>query len=428
MRSSTVEFFFVASPKVLSGVCTFVLNLALLHYFAPAEYGIYALCTTLILLSDSILGSSLDLAVLRLAPLQHHQNEPLCLAIQKSGLLLKVALGSLFCLSIAVLAWSMGLLYQPAAARLLFATSAAIISLLLLRSAQVHPQVASRFFLYGFLEFMQLVVKFGGIGLLLAVGRVKPELVLMFFALGPLCGFGLWWALERCEFAKASRLTPQHAKDVWGYAGWFLMTFGLAAVVGRMDIFLLSRWSTLNEVGVFSAGQVIAWVPLLIGTYLSVVLTPRVMPMARDGRFYPFFRKFQSALLAACAVAYLLSLVAIPAIGPRLLPPAFMRSMPVISVLLPGALAGFATFPLALSFVMFVRPRFLFLMDCVTFPIVLLLFSYAIPRYGAVGAAYVTTAANVARAGIAQFMAWEWARKTNVNSSACLALEVGGSL
>jgi len=195
-------------------------------------------------------------------------------------------------------------------------------------------------------------------------------------------------------------------------------------LVSRLDIFLLSKWSTLSEVGIFSGGQVIAWVPVLIGTYLAVVLTPRIMPLAREGRFNAFYRKFQPPLLGACVLGYLLSLAAIPLIGPRLLPRSFMRSMPVISVLLPGALAGLATFPLTLSFVMFVRPKFLFFMDCISLPILMLLFFCVIPRYGAVGAAWVTSAANMIRAMVAQWMAWQWAQEIDITSSKRLPLEV----
>jgi O-antigen/teichoic acid export membrane protein len=276
------------------------------------------------------------------------------------------------------------------------------------------------------LDFLQLTVKFGGITALILAGRVTLQLVLFLFALGPLCGFILWSATAGREFAKASNEhLLQLAQKIWHYGRWFLVTFGLATLLSRLDIFLLSKWATLSEVGIFSAGQVIAWVPVLVGTYLAVVLTPRIMPLARDGRFNAFYRKFQPPLLGLCILAYLISLAAIPLIGPKLLPKSFMRSMPVISVLLPGALAGLATFPLTLSFVMFVRPKFLFFMDCFSFPILVLLFYFAIPRYGAVGAAWVTSTANLTRALVAQWMAWQWTREVDVTtSSKSLPLEV----
>jgi hypothetical protein len=74
--------------------------------------------------------------------------------------------------------------------------------------------------------------------------------------------------------------------------------------------------------------------------------------------------------------------------------------------------------------VMFVRPKFLFIMDCISFPILVLLYFYAISRYGAVGAAWVTSAANMTRALIAQSMAWQWAQEIDITSPERFALEV----
>ena len=425
LKKSTGEFLAIAAPKVMAGVSTFAINLALMRRFSVVQFGILMLCSTVILLSDTILGSSLDLAVLRLAPLEHGRDEPLCLAIQKTGIFLKAGVGLLYCLAIAVCAWSSGLLREAGASELLIATCVAVLTLLLLRSAQVHAQIARRFYLYGLLDSLQLIVEFGGISALILLGRANLPRVLFLFALGPLSGFALWRAIAGRElFSAFSGTYSDLAAKLWRYGRWFLLTFGLANLLSRLDIFLLSKWSTLNEVGIFSAGQFIAWVPVLVGTYLAVVLTPRIMPLTRDGRFNAFYRKFQPALLGLCLLGYLVSFVAIPLVGPRLLPRAFARSMPIISVLLPGALAGFATFPLTLSFIMFVRPKFFFFMDCVSFPLLVLAFYYMIPRYGALGAAWITSTANLTRAAVAQWMAWQWSSESEVLSPARLTLEV----
>jgi O-antigen/teichoic acid export membrane protein len=420
-----IEFLSVAAPKVVAGVCTFGLNLALMRHFGVAQFGIFALCSTVILLGDTILGSSLDLAVMRLAPLEHGRDEPLCLALQKAGLYLKIGLGLVYCLGITICAALAGLLREKDEKQVIFATCAAILALLLLHSAQAHAQVAHRFYLFGLIDFLQSTVEFGGIAVLILVGRVSLPLAISFLAVGPLCGFMAWRATAGREFAKALKGHQfELIARLWKHGRWFLITFGLATLLSRLDIFLLSKWSTLSEVGIFSAGQVIAWVPVLVGTYLAVILTPRIMPLARDGKFNAFYRKFQPALLGACVLGYLLSLFAIPLIGPMLLPSTFARSLPIISVLIPGAIAGLASFPLTLNFVMFVRPKFLFTMDCISFPIVVLLFFYAIPRYGAIGAAWVTSATNMARALIAQIMAWQWSQDTEITSPKRLSFEV----
>jgi hypothetical protein len=75
-------------------------------------------------------------------------------------------------------------------------------------------------------------------------------------------------------------------------------------------------------------------------------------------------------------------------------------------VLLPGALAALVSFPLTYTLLMFARPRFLFLMDACTAPILLIVYYWVVPAYGPVGAAFVTSASRVGKAGIAQAVAW----------------------
>jgi len=408
----TGEFLFVAFPKILGGLLTFALNLVLLRHFGPSEFGIYALCVALILLADAIVGSSMDMSVLRLAPLYRDTNYKLSLGIQRTALWLKLGLASFSSALLSLFAGPLSrmLFHQTGLQPLLYTTCGAVSALLLLRSAQVHPQVARRFFWFGLLEMLQVITKFGGIALLLLAGHVSAMNVLLFFVLGPLVSFIAWRATIGREFSRAVPFSRAITGEIWRYSRWFLLTFGLAAFISRLDLLLLARWHSLTEVGIFSAGQAIAWVPQLIGTYLAVLFTPRIMPLVGTGRFYDFFSKFQLTMLAVCLLIFVACLIAVPSLGHWLLPAKYGQSLRVILILLPGALSGLATFPVTIGFVMFIRPKFLFAMDCVSLPILLLLYHYAIGLYGATGAAFVTTAANLSRGTIAQIMAWKWAR------------------
>ena len=413
IRKSSGQFLLIALPKILGGVLTFALNLVLLRHFGPSEFGIYALCVAIILLADSIIGTSLDMSVLRLAPLYRQGQYATSLSIQRTGLWIKVILGLAACALVALFAGPLSriLFHRAGLQPLLYLACAAISALLLLRSAQVHSQVCHRFAIYGALELMQLITKFGGIAALLLFGHVTVLNVLLFFIFGPLAGFAVWRASFGREFSRAAPFKRAMASEIWRYSRWFLLTFGLAALISRLDLFLLARWSSLAEVGIFSAGQLISWIPQLIGTYLAVLVTPRIMPLVKSGEFYSFFKSLQSKLLAGCALLYAVSLIAVPPLCRLLLPAKYSQSLPVILVLLPGAFAGLASFPLTIGFVMFIKPRFLFVMDCISLPVLLLLYRYAIAQHGAVGAAWVTTAANLSRAAIAQILAWKWARE-----------------
>jgi len=136
------------------------------------------------------------------------------------------------------------------------------------------------------------------------------------------------------------------------------------------------------------------------------VFGPRVMPYLQEGRFSQFFRRFQGGIIVTSLTAYVGAVAGRGAITHWLLPSSFSQSSSVAVALLPGALAGLTTFPLTITLLMFVRPRFLFAMDCIGLPIVVALYWLVIPRYGALGTAWVTSLFNIARASVAQVAAW----------------------
>lgn len=284
--------------------------------------------------------------------------------------------------------------------------------LLMLRSALVHLQVESKFALYGGLDLLHNVLKFGGIALLLWSAQVSPGAVLALFVFAPVSVCLLSLATVDRDMLRCVPSPPRVLRELLDVVKWSLLTFSFGAAISRLDIFLLSMRSTMAEVGLFSGGQVFAIIPEFLGTYLGVVLHPRIMPYCHSGQFFAFFRRFQLASLACCGLLYLLAVLSAETIAPYVLPTAFAPSAKLFLILLPGALAGLVTFPLTIAFLMFVRPKFLFTMDCLAAPVIIGLYLYAIQHHGALGAAWVTSASRCLRAAVAQVVAWRWARRT----------------
>ena len=238
--------------------------------------------------------------------------------------------------------------------------------------------------------------------------------MLVCFAVAPLVITLLWVTLWGKDIFRSTgfRFRAAPLAELFDCVKWFLITFSLSAVISRMDLLLVSRWSGLKEAGYYAAGQSFAIIPQLIGLYLSVVLGPTIMPRIKDGTFYRMFRSTQLGIFALAAAIYAGFLLFWGPISTLVLPARYLHSSAVIKALIPGALAGMATFPLTLSFVMFTRPRFLFLMDCVALPFLVALYWYSIHYFGATGAAWVTSIAALVRAAVSQSMAWRWARET----------------
>lgn len=428
---------FVSSPKIMAGVGTLGLNLLLMRYFSPSQFGVYSLCVATILLSDAILGSAFDFGVVRLASLAHSGNGR-SLAVQRAALSIKL-LSALLIAAVLVTAanpLSQAMFHGTGQGRLLYLTAATVVALLLFRSAQVQMQVAGRFRMYASFDLLHLVLKFGGVSVLIVAGWVTVRRTLLVFVLAPALTFVCWCG--RAGRPLLRHLVPERAvaAELIGFVRWFLLTFSLANLLVRIDVFLLTRWATLDQVGIYAGGQLIAMIPQLLGTYLAVVLSPKIMPYWEAGNFGEFFRRYHLFALGVCGALYLGARFGLQTFAPILLPPSFLRSEQVILILLPGAIAGFLIFPVTIPFLMFLKPAFLFAMDAAALPFLLLAYRLAIASRGIAGAAWITSSYGCVKAVVALSVAWRWssAHRTSIRAKlgdgVLPAVEVfeGGSL
>ena len=140
-----------------------------------------------------------------------------------------------------------------------------------------------------------------------------------------------------------------------------------------------------------------------------MVFSAKIAPASASGQFPALLRKVQTACWSA-AVLLWGGAFALVQIGTPWVPAAYADSTTIMLVLLPGTLAAMCAFPVAIPYVMFVRPRFIFLLDLVTLPIVLLAYYLAIREAGAVGAAWVTGLTRFIKLSAIQYVAWKWAR------------------
>lgn len=407
MKAGLTDFFWVAGPKILAGGLQFGLTVVLLHHFDPVNFGVISVCLSGVLLSDSIIGGATDSGVLRLAPLSNASAPIRSLEIQQAGLLLKLLLVAIILLPALFLAAPISsLLFQsPHDASYLRISAAALVAMLVLRSVQMHYQVNRRFFSYGISDLASSTLKFGGIGLVLLLVHPSPGLVLLVYAIAPLTVAALILAsdgraLVRTPFSRSA------LRELGTHVKWFLTVSATGTLIGRMDILLLSFLGGVGNAGIYSAAQVVALVPQLIGSYIAVVFSPRIMPMWENGTLRKRYREFQIATSACAICVYLIALMAIPALSGALFPQAFQRSGPAILALLPAGLCALVNFPLTILLLLFQKPRFLVAMDCVSLPVLLIAYYFAIRAYGVIGAAVVTTTAALVRTAIMQVTAW----------------------
>lgn len=415
MKKGLLEFICVACPKVLHGALTLGFNLLLLRYMDPAEYGIYSVCIAGILLVDAIIGGAMDLGVLRMVSSCLEVDPRRARAVERAGLFLKLGLGLSASLVIVLFATPMsrGLFHREGTSHFLYLTCWAGTAMLILRSTQLHFQIRRRFAFYGVVDVAHLILKFGGIALLLVYSRVSPVAALSIFAFAPtavafFCLLYLGKQLFQSDLARESVLP-----ELIGFTKWFLLTSGVAAVLGGMDIFMLSALSSTEDAGILAGGQMFAMIPELLGSYMTVVLAPRVIPYCRAGNFFPFFRTFQLACIGGAVALYFGFLFGEDLLEVYLFPESFALSSDVVLILLPGALASMVTFPLTLPFLLFIRPKYFVTLDALTLPFITIAYYVVIERYGVLGAAWVTSSSRFAKLLFTQIVAWRLASRAS---------------
>lgn len=434
MKSFLIQFAFVLVPKLLSGLASAGIGFVLMRFLDPDRFGVLTLCLSVILLADAILGSAFDLAAVRRGSELLDSGSPAsAIAVQRACLALKLGAG-LVAAAVVVLChrYLLTTLFKgEASVGLLVVTGFATAAVLALRSAQLSYQLQKNFRHYGLLDLASNLLKCGGVAALIWWHRVSVGHVMLVFLSAPGMVL-LGWVLTHGRPLVFGLPAWADLRSCLHTASWFLLTFSTGALVARIDLWMVARFLSSSSVGIYAAAQMLALILPMLGTYLSVVVSPRVLPLARSGRLLRITYVLQALLLGSAGVMYALAWVLLPELR-AVFPVRFAQALPIFLILLPGSLAAMVSFPLTLTTLMFLQPRFLSALDAATVPLILLAYVLVLPRGGLVGAAIVTSLSSVCRALAAQFAALRLVRRSHreyqtlANAGPSLTLEVSRS-
>ncbi|MCX6611452.1 MAG: hypothetical protein NTW74_11450 [Acidobacteria bacterium] len=376
-----------------------VISLVLVRAMGPAQFGMVSVGFASSLLLDSVFGSAIDMSVFRLAPLFSKSNSAHARQIEKAGILLKIFGGALIMLPLlAFLSPLSSLLFQDASqGGLLLWTFGALIGLLLIRSLQAHFQVEGRYIHYGVSDFSHTILRFGGIGLLLAtLNNIMPSQVMQVYFLAALTvtGAGLiFWARPlllapfRME-ALSELLVPLRS---------YLPTIVAGTLASRTDMFFVTSFAGVVEAGIYGAAQMFAIIPQLLGSYVGAVFSPKILTMWQEGKLQKMYPRYQGILLLMAIALYGFVWILTGPFGSILFPEAYSRSSTIVLILLPSGLAAMMNFPLTIPLLLYARPKVLLLIDLISIPLLALTYGLALPGRGAAVAAAICSGWAVLR-------------------------------
>lgn len=401
----------MAVPKVLAGGLQLLLNFFLLRYFGPEYFGAISVCVTMILLVDAITGAAVDMGVVRLAPAYRSTDPAHGLRIQQAALLGK-PIALLFLLLPLLIARDQvaGLLFdgREVASGLLVVTITAVLGLAILRSIQTHLQVEGNFRAYGMADVILNAIRYGGVGILLWTAVATPWRVLSLYAIAPFAASAVTFLTSGRKLFTL-RIDRTALSELIATVKWYAGATAVGSFITRMDLLMVSTYAGVREAGIFSAAQVLTLVPQLIGMYMGVVFGPKIMPLYRENRLAPVYRRIQVALVIVCGVLMIVAWAGAAPLGDLLLPAAYDGATQVFLLLLPSALCSLLNFPWTVSLLLFLRPRLILLYDLCTLPFLFFAYTWAIREGNALGAAAVTTGFAVAKTIFFQVLGWKLA-------------------
>src|SRR5665213_395150 len=295
----------VILPKLLAGVGTACIGLVLMRFMAPAEFGVLSLCLSGLLMMDGLLGSAFDLATVRIATHSGEGDRTISHQAQESCVALK--LGAVSIAALLLISFHQLLLhtffngYANAPLTLTLLSGCAV---LLLRSAQIHFQLEKRFSSYGLIDLGHSGLKILGIGCLIATAKLTPSHVMAVYLVAPSTLVLLWGIRKGRQIFTQTVFSFAMTRQMFGQARWYLLTFGIGTLVARGDLWLVAHYTDMHTAGMYSAAQLLALIPPMIGTYLSVVVSPRIMPLFNSGKLLAFTGRVQSSLLLLSIAGY----------------------------------------------------------------------------------------------------------------------------
>ena len=374
-----------------------------------AEAGHFAIAMAVVRILTSCIGGTSDLVVLRRVPVLIHSDRARAGEVVRASFVLRAGALALV-LVVALLlkrVFAEVFLDGAAEAPLVLLMVAAAAGELLLRSVLTLFQATERFDRFvmfeGGFQFARLACVAG----LYGAGALSVAGVLGFYAI---CGLGVaaaaWQRMPR-GLLVWDRVPAGVLRESFVFFAWTIAGFIVVASTERADLFMLSRYLGVDQVGTYGGVLALAVIPDYVGGLLGTVLQPRVVRLREAGTLLAFHRRLVLGMLPVVVVGMLVLLaIADPLIG-LLLGPKFLTAVPSFLVLAAGACAWLLLSPVSAVLITLTAPRITMVLCLVQLVVMVGAGMVLIPAHGILGAA-AAVAGTRALLGVVVFTIGEW--------------------
>jgi O-antigen/teichoic acid export membrane protein len=369
----------------------FLITLLMARWLGSAEFGVYVFCVTLIKLFSSFIADTLDLAVLRRAPVYLQEDRPRGLALVRVSLGLRIAVGCAAAGGVALLSPWLARRFLDSAqlTDLVLLAAAGILGDLLLRGALVYFQSAAQFGRFILLEGTVQLGRIALIGTLVLLDQLTARHALVIYVGMSYLVFALALAIAPRDVFRKGASGRQELLEVWHYGKWMITASAVAALSERMEILGVGYFLTPADLGVYGAALLLATIPEFIEGAVGTVLTPKVARMYREGRIPELQARYRRWSLPLCGAALCLVWLVGDWFIAAFLSDEFQLAGTVFKVQIIGALFWLALVPVSAALVAFVSARLLLGINLAGLLVRAAAGLLLIPTFGVMGAAIV---------------------------------------
>lgn len=403
-----LDSLFVVVPKVLAGASVLLVTFYAVRHLNLAVYGIFAFCIANLQMFDALIGSALDMSVLKLAPQYRGKGFLGITPPERASVIVKMGIASLILILLAAFGESIGqaVFHASGGRPVLISLGLSALGLLMFRSLQCHSLLDLRFRRYGAADLTQTTLRTAlSVGLIVA-GISSPTALVSGYGLAPLVVvlfFSPFLLLE--PQTPAPWFDPSACVKVLRESGLLMLIAGFSVLVFNQDMYFLALRRGMAEVGILRASYTIAFIPELLGTYIGQAVIPRIVPLCEKGEFQAFYRRFQKWALVAGVVVLAAGLFLVDPVVTHFFPPSYRKALTVIKILLPAGAASLVGYPLTLNFLVFYRPKVFLAVDAVLAPCMAVGYYLAAREGGVVAVAWITCIARLLKFAVAQIYA-----------------------
>lgn len=392
IKDTSLVFIGKVSNAALSFISTILLSRAL----GPEDFGVFTAITALLIIIMNFCDFGLGTSTIRYVSEFLKKNQMLHVSYI-AILSLKVRI------FLAVIVIFLGLLLAKPISYYLLNNNSYVDCILILMSG-VLPAILLNYFEslqisysnYKHVVIMNLIVGLSRVvmvcGVIFLYNTLPLSFAIWIYVLGLFFGV-IYGLLKRPQYHRwdnefEKQYGDQLKKILFGFSKWVILTSLISTIAMQVDIFMLGKNSTLQELGIYSTAQKLAFIfPILTGI-LNTILLPKVSIM--DSKTIRVYFKKVLLLIPLVSILVIISIyLSTPVIG-TLFGAQYTGSIIVFKVLVIGF--GFTTIftPLGLILYNLKKPYYYTLLALAQLIINVSLNLYTIPNYGALGAAYST--------------------------------------